>query len=117
MSRSVSIWLQNMEEFIYRGLLYSVQSIVKKDPGMTLQDSLATAGTNFTKPGAQNKGDLCKVEIPSTDRDRIQLTREALALLEDVLEGGLEEAVAHLVPVPVAAQHTMRQGCQKSLPN
>ena len=38
--------------------------------------------------------------------DRVQLTREALALLEDVLEGGLEEAVAHLVTVPVAAQHT-----------
>ena len=39
-----------------------MQSIVKKDPGMTLQDSLATAGTNFTKPGAHNKGDLCTVE-------------------------------------------------------
>ena len=34
-------------------------SIAKKDPGRTRQSSLATAGTNFTKPGAQNKGDLC----------------------------------------------------------
>ena len=31
----------------------------KKDPGRARQSSLATAGTNFTKPGAQNKGDLC----------------------------------------------------------
>ena len=44
---------------IYRGLLYSAQNIVKKDPGRARQNSLATAGTNFTKPGAQNKGDLC----------------------------------------------------------
>ena len=42
------------------------------------------------------------------------LTWEALALLEDVLEGGLEEAVAHLVAVPVAeATHNWEQGCQK----
>ena len=34
-------------------------NIVKKDPGRTRQNSLATAGTNFTKPGAHNKGDLC----------------------------------------------------------
>ena len=34
-------------------------NIVKKDPGRARQNSLATAGTNFTKPGAQNKGDLC----------------------------------------------------------
>ena len=31
----------------------------KKDPGRAGQKSLATAGTNFTKPGAHNKGDLC----------------------------------------------------------
>ena len=43
----------------YRGLLYCAQNIVKKDPGRAWQNSLATAGTNFTKPGAQNKGDLC----------------------------------------------------------
>ena len=43
----------------YRGLLYSAQSTFKKDPGRARQKSLATAGTNFTKPGAQNKGDLC----------------------------------------------------------
>ena len=42
----------------YRGLLYSAQSTFKKDPGRARQNSLATAGTNFTKPGAQNKGDL-----------------------------------------------------------
>ena len=36
-----------------------MQNIVKKDPGRARQNSLATAGTNFTKPGAQNKGDLC----------------------------------------------------------
>ena len=44
---------------VYRGLLYSAQNIVKKDPGRARQKSLATAQTNFTKPGAQNKGDLC----------------------------------------------------------
>ena len=34
-------------------------NIVKKDPGRARQKSLATAGTNFTKHGAQNNGDLC----------------------------------------------------------
>ena len=43
----------------YRGLLYSAQNTFKKDPGRARQNSLATAGTNFTKPGAQNIGDLC----------------------------------------------------------
>ena len=38
-----------------------MQNIVKKDPGRARQNSLATAGTNFTKPGAHNKGDLCTV--------------------------------------------------------
>ena len=33
-------------------------NIVKKDPGRAGQNSLATAGTNFTKPGVHNKGDL-----------------------------------------------------------
>ena len=37
-------------------------NIVKKDPGRARQNSLATAGTNFTKPGAQNKGDLCSTK-------------------------------------------------------
>ena len=37
----------------YRGLLYSEQKIVRAK-----QKSVATAVTNFTKPGAQNKGDL-----------------------------------------------------------
>ena len=45
---------------MYRGPLYSAQNIVKKDPSRARQKSLATAGTNFTKPGAHNKGDLCK---------------------------------------------------------
>ena len=48
---------------LYRGLLYSAQNIVKKDPGRAMQNSLVTAQTNFTKPGAQNKGDLCIVHI------------------------------------------------------
>ena len=43
----------------YRGLLYSAQNIVKKDPGRAMQNNLVTAQTNFTKPGVQNKGDLC----------------------------------------------------------
>ena len=39
----------------YRGRPFSVISIVKKDPGRTRQSTLATAGTNFTKPLASNK--------------------------------------------------------------
>ena len=35
-----------------------MQNIVKKDPGRARQNSLATEGTNFTKPGARNKVDL-----------------------------------------------------------
>ena len=34
-------------------------NIVKKDPGRASQNSLATAGTNFIKPGALNKVDPC----------------------------------------------------------
>ena len=45
----------------YRGLLYSAQNVVKKDPNRDKQKSLATAVANFTKPGAQNKGDLCMI--------------------------------------------------------
>ena len=44
---------------LYRGLLYSAQNMVKMDPGRARQNSLATAGTNFTKPGAYNKVDIC----------------------------------------------------------
>ena len=40
---------------LYRGLLYSAQNIVKKDSGRVRQNSVNTAGTNFTKPGAQHK--------------------------------------------------------------
>ena len=34
-------------------------NLAMQHPGRARQNSLATAGTNFTKPGAQNKGDLC----------------------------------------------------------
>ena len=34
-------------------------NIVKKNPSRAKETTLATAGTNFTKPGAQKKGDLC----------------------------------------------------------
>ena len=40
---------------------------VKKDPGRARKNSLATAGTNFTKPGAQNKGDLCRNKVHKSD--------------------------------------------------
>ena len=50
-----------LKEAKYRGLLYSAQSTFKQDPGRVRQKSLVTAGTNFTKPGAHNKGDLCSV--------------------------------------------------------
>ena len=45
---------QNIQRF---PLFYA--NIVKKDPGLARQNSLATAGANFTKPGAQNKVNLC----------------------------------------------------------
>ena len=48
-----------VQPLTYRGRLYSAQSILKKDPGRTRQKSLATAGTNFTKPGVHDKVDLC----------------------------------------------------------
>ena len=44
--------------YIQRSPLFCA-SIFKKDPGRARQNSLATAGTNFTKPGVHNKGDLC----------------------------------------------------------
>ena len=47
---------------LYRGLLYFVQTIVKKDPGRARQNSLAAEEPNFTKPGTpgtHNKIDLC----------------------------------------------------------
>ena len=46
---------------IYRTWLYSAQDTLKKDPGRVRQNSLDTAGTDFTKPGAQNKVDRCMV--------------------------------------------------------
>ena len=35
----------------------------KRYLGRARQNSLATAGTNFTKPGAHNKGDLCTIRL------------------------------------------------------
>ena len=46
-------------QFHYRGRLYPAQNTTKHYPGRAGQNSLATAGTNFTKPGAQHKVDLC----------------------------------------------------------
>ena len=34
-----------------------------------MQNGLATAGTNFTEPGAHNKGDLCRRVLVSSDYD------------------------------------------------
>ena len=42
-------------------------NISKKDPGRARQKSLATAQTNFTKLGAQNKGDLCRNKVHKSD--------------------------------------------------
>ena len=50
--------LQMFPILVQRSPLFCA-NIVKKDPGRVRQNSLATAGTNFTKAGAQNKGDLC----------------------------------------------------------
>ena len=44
--------------YVQRSTLFCA-NIVKKDPGKARQNSLATAGTNFTKPGAHNKVHLC----------------------------------------------------------
>ena len=44
--------------YVQRSPLFCANTF-KKDPGRARQTSLATAGTNFTKPGAHNKGDLC----------------------------------------------------------
>ena len=46
--------------YVQRSPLFCA-NISKKDPGRVRQNSLATAGTNFTKPGAHNKGDLCRL--------------------------------------------------------
>ncbi len=43
----------------------------------------------------------------SVERGRISLTWKALALLENVLERGLEEAVAHLVAVSVVVRQVL----------
>ena len=46
----------NLPNSIQRSPLFFA-NISKKDPGRARQNSLATAGTNFTKPGAHNRGD------------------------------------------------------------
>ena len=43
----------------YTDRLYSAQSIFKKGPSRTRQNSQATAGTKFTKPGAHSRVDVC----------------------------------------------------------
>ena len=59
----------SLTDFVFAGFMQKASelqgspllcaNIVKKDPGRAGQKSLATAETNFTKPGAHNKGDLC----------------------------------------------------------
>ena len=56
-------WPIGASQIRYRARLYFAQSTVKKDPDRAKQSSLATAGTNFTKPGAHNKWDLCTVSM------------------------------------------------------
>ena len=47
----------------YRVRLYSAQSKFENEPGRARQNSLATAGTNLVKPGAQNKVDPCTTNL------------------------------------------------------
>ena len=56
-AQQVEIVVQN--NHMYRGRLYVAQNTTKHYPGTARQNSLATAGTNLTKPGAQKKVDLC----------------------------------------------------------
>ena len=79
-------------EVIYRGPLHSAQNIVKKDPGRARHNSLVTAGTNFTKPGAQNKIDLCSVL-----RCRLRLSKDGLLLL--IPGQRRQKSAANLSPV------------------
>ena len=51
-------WVNYLPATLQRSPLFCA-NIVKKDLGRARQNNLATAGTNFTKPGAQNIGDLC----------------------------------------------------------
>ena len=58
MNVRIIIYTGHREIGLQRSPLFCA-NIVKKDPGRAKQNSLATAGTKFTKPGAQNKVDLC----------------------------------------------------------
>ena len=53
--------------------------MVMKDPGRARQNSVATAVTNFTKPEAQNKGDLCTLARKREGGSAMQM-RAALQL-------------------------------------
>ena len=54
--------------------------MVKKDPGRARQNSLATAGTNFTKPGAHNKGALCIIVTSPLSHQKVSLFLLPLSL-------------------------------------
>ena len=55
-------WILNS---YYRGAHNRVQNIVQKDPGRARPNSLATAGTNFTKLGVQKKADPLYAQSPN----------------------------------------------------
>ena len=54
------------QNIVQKSPLFCANIVVNKDPARARQNSLATAGTNFTKLGAQNKGHLCTVGLLST---------------------------------------------------
>ena len=59
-----------MSKFPYTEVSFILLSTFKKDPGRAGQKSLATAGTNFTKPGTHNKGDLCILNETEREAER-----------------------------------------------
>ena len=82
----------------YRGLLYSAQDIVKKDPGRAKLKSLATAVANFTKPGAQNKGDLCRSIFTNSWNFAYHIAKSGIVnFLQILLNGTKTRTVATLV--------------------
>ena len=68
---SINTWSyrrqQKARTSVQRSTLFCA-NIVKKDPGRARQNSQATAGTNFTKPGAHSNVDLCKGCLSYPDR-------------------------------------------------
>ena len=52
------LWQLLRDLYVQRSPLFCA-NIVEKDPGRARQNSLATAGTHFTKLRAQHKVDLC----------------------------------------------------------